>query len=224
MPSRLTSVPLFAAASLPIALPTVSASPSHRAGRRRSGMPGRARHRSARPRRASRHPPGRGLRRPRSRSAAARRSSSPAMCARPPHRATAPHRRRSGLPPRDRASARRPCRRAPQHAPAPCTSAMRTAGSGCASGRRDDVERKRQQAVAGQDRGRLVERLVGGRPAPPQVVVVHRRQVVVHQRIAVHALQRGADHRAPGSAARRTARRLSTTRNGRNRLPPPRLA
>ena len=61
-------------------------------------------------------------------------------------------------------------------------------------GPRQDVEREGQQAVAGEDRGRLVERLVRGRLAAPQVVVVHRRQVVVHQRIAVHAFERRTGH------------------------------
>ena len=57
---------------------------------------------------------------------------------------------------------------------------------------RQQVEREGQQAVAGQDRRRLVERLVGGRLAAAQIVIVHRRQVVVHQRIAMHAFERGA--------------------------------
>ena len=43
-------------------------------------------------------------------------------------------------------------------------------------------ERERVQCIASQDRGGDVERNVHCRPAPPQVVVVHRRQVVVHQR------------------------------------------
>ena len=42
---------------------------------------------------------------------------------------------------------------------------------------------QRQQGIAGQDRERFVEGLVTGGPATPQVVVVHRRQIVVDQRI-----------------------------------------
>ena len=61
-------------------------------------------------------------------------------------------------------------------------------------GARGDVEREGQQPVAGEDRGRIVERLVHRRLAAAQVVIVHRRQVVVHQRIAVHAFERGAGH------------------------------
>ena len=76
----------------------------------------------------------------------------------------------------------------------PVTSAIRTAASGWVSGPRQHVEGEREQAVAGEDRGRLVEFLVRGRPAAAQVVVVHRRQVVVHQRIAMHQLDRGAGH------------------------------
>ena len=54
----------------------------------------------------------------------------------------------------------------------------------------EDLERERVQRVAGQDRGRLVERLVNGRLAAAQIVIVHRRQVVVDQRIDVDRLQR----------------------------------
>jgi hypothetical protein len=69
--------------------------------------------------------------------------------------------------------------------------------------RGDDVEGQRQQRVAGEDGRRLVESLVHGRAAAAQVVVVHRRQIVVDERIAVqqferragarHALARGAE-------------------------------
>ena len=45
-----------------------------------------------------------------------------------------------------------------------------------------------------QDRRGLVECLMRGRLATPQVVVVHRRQVVVHQGIAMHTFQRRARH------------------------------
>jgi hypothetical protein len=55
----------------------------------------------------------------------------------------------------------------------------------------DDVESERQQAVAGEDRGSIVGLLVQRRPAAPQVAVIHRRQVVVDQRIAVNAFERG---------------------------------
>ena len=54
----------------------------------------------------------------------------------------------------------------------------------------ENVERQREQPVARQDGGGLVERLMSGRSAAPQVVVVHRRQVVVRQRIAVHTFER----------------------------------
>ena len=53
-----------------------------------------------------------------------------------------------------------------------------------------DVESQRQQAVAGKDGGRLVEGLVHGRLAAAQIVVVHRRQIVMDQRIAVDAFER----------------------------------
>jgi len=37
------------------------------------------------------------------------------------------------------------------------------------------------QAIARQDRRRLVERLVHGRLSPAKIVIVHRRQIVMHQ-------------------------------------------
>ena len=83
---------------------------------------------------------------------------------------------------------------------------------------------KVKQAVARQDRGRLVEGAVHGGLATAQIVVVHGRQVVVDQRIAVDAFERRrdaaggiavmAEHRrrspSPGRAAaacRRSGRR-----------------
>ena len=47
-----------------------------------------------------------------------------------------------------------------------------------------------EEGVAGQDGGVLAEQLVAGRPPAAQVVVVHRRQVVVDQRVGVHQLER----------------------------------
>ena len=54
-------------------------------------------------------------------------------------------------------------------------------GIGVRFGARQDVEREGEQAIADQNGGRLVERLVHrGLPAA-QIVVVHCGQVVVHQ-------------------------------------------
>ena len=55
------------------------------------------------------------------------------------------------------------------------------------------LEGEREQRVTGQDRGPLVEGLVDGRPAAAEIVVVHGRQVVVNQRIAVYAFERRRD-------------------------------
>jgi hypothetical protein len=52
------------------------------------------------------------------------------------------------------------------------------------------LERQRQQCVAGEDRGGFVERLVAGRTTPTQIVVVHRGQIVVDQRIGMDHLDR----------------------------------
>ena len=59
---------------------------------------------------------------------------------------------------------------------------------------RENVEREGEQPVARQDGGGLVERLVRRRAAAPQVVVVHGGQVVVRERVAVHAFERRRRH------------------------------
>ena len=56
------------------------------------------------------------------------------------------------------------------------------------------VEGESQKPVAGENRGRLIVGLVYGRLAAAQFVVVHGRQVVVHQRITVHAFERRTRH------------------------------
>ena len=66
----------------------------------------------------------------------------------------------------------------------------------------ENGEGQRQQRVAGEDRGRLVEGPVHGRPPAPEVVVVHRRQVVMDEAVAVDAFQRrrGAERIVGGAA------------------------
>ncbi|CUX24403.1 hypothetical protein AGR7B_Cc270182 [Agrobacterium deltaense RV3] len=53
----------------------------------------------------------------------------------------------------------------------------------------DDIEGKRQQAVAGENCGRLIEFAMHGRLAAAQVVVVHGRQIVMNKRITMEAFQ-----------------------------------
>ncbi len=57
-------------------------------------------------------------------------------------------------------------------------------------GLRQHLEGIGQKPIAGEHRGRVVELLVAGRLPTPEVAVVHRRQVVVNQRIGVHELDR----------------------------------
>ena len=57
----------------------------------------------------------------------------------------------------------------------------------------EHLERERLQRVAGEDRGRLVELPVRRGAAAPQIVVVHRRQIVVHERVGVNQLDGGGD-------------------------------
>ena len=73
---------------------------------------------------------------------------------------------------------------------------------------RHHFERQRVERIAGEDRGRFIPRLVYGGLAAAQVVVVHRRQVVVDQRIDVDAFDRGAGaHRAGAVDAEQPAGR-----------------
>ena len=110
-----------------------------------------------------------------------------------------------------------------RRAPAPPTARRKSPGASAArAGVGDPLERQRQQRVAGQDRGRLAERLVVARAAAPEVVVVHRRQVVVDQRVAVHQLDRArrrstdvVDRPAPSP----TASAAASASSGRSRLP-----
>src|SRR4029077_947305 len=64
----------------------------------------------------------------------------------------------------------------------------------------EDLERQRLQRVSGENRCRLVEGAVGGRASASQVVVVHRRQIVVNQRIGMDAFDRRA--RTPRTVVR----------------------
>jgi hypothetical protein len=50
----------------------------------------------------------------------------------------------------------------------------------------------RLQRVPGQDRDRLAEHFVAGRPPAPQVVVVERGKIIVNQRVGVQHLERRA--------------------------------
>ncbi len=53
---------------------------------------------------------------------------------------------------------------------------------------RGDPKRLRQQRIARENRERLTVDDVHGRPAAAELVVVHRGEVVVHERVRVHEL------------------------------------
>ena len=53
------------------------------------------------------------------------------------------------------------------------------------------LKRERQQAVAGEDRGRFAKFLVARRQAATQVVIIHRGQIVVDERVCVNHLDGG---------------------------------
>ena len=98
------------------------------------------------------------------------------------------------------------------------------AGSGWVLGVAQDLEGERQKGVAGQDGGRLVEGEVQGRAAAADGVVVHRRQVVMHQRVAMDAFERASGGKRMVFRPTPNNRADSMRRKGRSRLPPPSAA
>ena len=54
-----------------------------------------------------------------------------------------------------------------------------------------DLEGERQKRVAGEDGGRLIESDVKGRASAADGVIVHGRQIVMHERVAMDAFERG---------------------------------
>ncbi len=62
----------------------------------------------------------------------------------------------------------------------------------------EDLEGQDLERIAGEDRGRLVESLVAGRPTPAQVVIVHRRQIVMDERIGMDQFHRRSRAVQPG--------------------------
>ena len=80
------------------------------------------------------------------------------------------------------------------------------------SRRGKNIESERQQAVARQDRRRFVEGAVHRRLAAPEIVIVHPRQIVMDQRIAVNAFERRRDpQRIAGSASNSAALSMTAT-------------
>ena len=73
-------------------------------------------------------------------------------------------------------------------------------------GLNQDLERHRQQPVARQHRGRVVECLVAGRAAAAQIAVVHRRQIVVDERIGMDQFDRAGDLQGAASRHREKLR------------------
>ena len=71
-----------------------------------------------------------------------------------------------------------------------------------------DLEGEGEQGVAGQDRGRLVEGEVQGRAAAAHRVVVHRRQIVMHQRVAMDAFERAGGGQRVGLVHAKQTRRI----------------
>ena len=92
---------------------------------------------------------------------------------------------------------------------------------------REQRERLGLQAVAGENRDAVAVDDVQRRPAAAERVVVHRRQIVVDERVRVNQLdgarggQREVDAAAVACARRAaTASAAASVRTGRSRLPP----
>ena len=111
------------------------------------------------------------------------------------------------------------------------TSAMRTRGSAETSSRAMHVEGEGQQRVAGQDRGRLVERLVHGRlaaaqsrhcpspagrhaPANSSARIPARRRPAARGRAARRTVPRSRPPETAAAACRRRARHSASLRAG----------
>ena len=80
---------------------------------------------------------------------------------------------------------------------------------------REHAEGLRQQAIAGKNREAVAIDDVSRRTASPQRVVVHRRQVVVHERVRVDHLDRARRRQCQG--ARRIRRDRDAVRHGVSR-------
>ena len=78
-----------------------------------------------------------------------------------------------------------------------------------------------EQRVAGEDGDVLAEADVRARLPAPEVVVVERRQVVVHEAEGVHELERAAGGRS-STGSRPSASPVARQSTGRMRFPPPR--
>ena len=59
----------------------------------------------------------------------------------------------------------------------------RPAAPGCAP--REHRKGERLQRIAGQDRGGLIKGAMAGRAAAAQVIVIHRRQIIVNQAVGM---------------------------------------
>src|SRR5262249_59802127 len=56
--------------------------------------------------------------------------------------------------------------------------------------RRQYLKRQSEEGVARKYRARFAKSLVASRPSPPQIVVVHRRQVIMDQGVGMNHLDR----------------------------------
>ena len=54
----------------------------------------------------------------------------------------------------------------------------------------DNLKCQRRHRVAGQDRDRLTEDFVIGGPAATKIIVIHRRQIVMHKRKGMNQFHR----------------------------------
>ena len=94
---------------------------------------------------------------------------------------------------------------------------QRISAEGWVSGSRENLERECQKRIAGEHGGCLVEGHMNGRPSAPEIVVVHAGQIVMHERIGVHRL----DRRGHPKRAMRDQRRTDLRRTQHEKRPQP---
>ena len=89
------------------------------------------------------------------------------------------------------------------------TRALRTSASAWVSPCGQNFKCQREQRVSRKYGRRLVKFLVRRGLAAPQVVIIHRRQIIMHQRIAMHAFERRPHPQGAGRGHIEQARRFN---------------
>ena len=87
-----------------------------------------------------------------------------------------------------------------------------------------NLEGDGEKRVARQHRRHLIKGDMGGGAAAAQIVIVHAGQIVMHQRIGVQRLRWPPPTRRLRASSTPNSRAECSTRKGRSRLPPAKVA